>query len=93
LKENAEKHFKLDKDKNSKRKEWLTDEILQVIGQKSIAFVNWQNHRGDKSEAIFRNKYKRFRKLVKNKIDVRQVEYSPWRKQKCGEYANSRQKW
>ncbi|CAF4074483.1 unnamed protein product [Adineta steineri] len=74
VKENAEKHFKLDKN-NSKRKEWLTDEILQIVEQKSTAFINWQNHRGDKSEAIFRNKYKRLRKLVKTKIDARQVEY------------------
>ncbi|CAF3323508.1 unnamed protein product [Rotaria sp. Silwood2] len=75
LKGNAEKHFKLDNRKNGKRKEWLTDEILKIIDQKSLAFVNWQNHRGTKSETIYRNKYKRLRKLVKTKIDARQVEY------------------
>ena len=31
LKEHVEKHFKLDKDSNKKRKEWLTDEILQIV--------------------------------------------------------------
>ncbi|CAF3235386.1 unnamed protein product [Rotaria sp. Silwood2] len=44
LKVNAEKHFKLDKNTNRKRKEWLTDKILQILDQKSLAFLNGQNH-------------------------------------------------
>ena len=75
LKVNAEKQFKLDKNTNHKRKEWLTDDILEIVDQKSLAFINWQNHRGTKLETKYRNKYRRIRKLVKNKIDVRQKEY------------------
>jgi hypothetical protein len=75
LKGNAEKHFKLDKNTNRKRKEWLTDDILQIIDRKSLAFVNWQNHRGTQRETEYRNKYRRLRKLAKNKVDERQEEY------------------
>ncbi len=75
LKENAEKHFKLTKNNNKNRKEWMTDEILQIVDQKSLAFIKWQNHRGTKLEMKHRNKYKRLRKLVKMKIDARQAEY------------------
>ena len=75
LQGNAEKHFKLDKNTNRKRKEWLTDDILQIIDQKSLAFVNWQNYRGTQRESEYRNKYRRLRKLAKNKIDERQEEY------------------
>ena len=74
LKENVEKHFELDKNNNSKRKECLTDEIIQIIDQKSLAFVDWQNHRGTKLETKYRNKYNRLRKLVKIKSDARQKE-------------------
>ncbi|CAF1015583.1 unnamed protein product [Didymodactylos carnosus] len=46
-----------------------------VSYRNSLAFGNWQNHRGTPSEIDYRNRYRRLRKLVKNKIDVRQEEY------------------
>ncbi|CAF0883692.1 unnamed protein product [Rotaria sordida] len=75
MKTNAEKIFRIDKNKIRKRKEWLTDEILEIVEKKSTAFVNWQNHRGTKLETDYANKYKRLRKLAKIKIDKRQEEY------------------
>ncbi|CAF1529412.1 unnamed protein product, partial [Didymodactylos carnosus] len=75
LKENAEKHFKLDKNFNKKRKEWLTDEILQLVDKKALAFVDWQNSRGTPAETTYKNKYRRLRKVVKTKTDQRQTEY------------------
>ncbi|CAF0787582.1 unnamed protein product [Rotaria sp. Silwood1] len=75
MKTNAEKTFKIDKNKIRKRKEWLTDEILEIVEKKATAFVNWQNHRGTKLEIEYANKYKRLRKLAKTKIDKRQTEY------------------
>ncbi|CAF1203414.1 unnamed protein product [Adineta steineri] len=86
LKIHAEKYFKLDNNTNRKRKEWLTDEILQIVDQKSLAFLNWQNHRGTKLEAKTRSKYKQLRKLAKKKIDARQIEY--W-DEICEEVENS----
>ena len=75
IKENAKKHFQVDKNKNRKRKGWLTDDILKIADQKSVAFVNWQNHCGTNLETQYRNKYRRLRKLAKPKIDHRQKEY------------------
>ena len=75
LKEHVEEHFKFDKGSNKKRMEWLTDEILQIVDQKSLAFINWQNHCGIALETEYRNKYKRLRKLAKTKIKARQTEY------------------
>ena len=75
VKDNAEKHFKLDADNNRKRKEWLTDEILQIVDKKSLAFVEWQNARGTSTETACKTKYRRLRKLVKIKTDERQTEY------------------
>ena len=75
LEEHVEKHFKLDKGSNTKRKEWFTDEILKIVDQKSLAFINWQNHCGTALETEYRNKYKRLRKLAKTKIKARQTEY------------------
>ncbi|CAF2093080.1 unnamed protein product [Rotaria magnacalcarata] len=75
MKTNAEKILKIDKNRNRKRKEWLTDEILEIVEKKATAFVNWQNHRGTKLEIEYANKYKRLRKLAKGKIEKRQEEY------------------
>ncbi|CAM4844407.1 unnamed protein product [Rotaria magnacalcarata] len=75
MKTNAEKILKIDENKNRKRKEWLTDEILEILEKKATAFVNWQNHRGTKLEIEYANKYKRLRKLAKTKIEKRQEEY------------------
>ena len=75
LKEHVEKHLKLDKGSKKKRKEWLTDEILQIVDQKSLAFINWQNHCGTALETEYRNKYRKLRKLAKTKIKARQTEY------------------
>ena len=75
LKEKAKYHFPTDKNMNRKRKEWLTNDIMQAIDQKSIAFIEWQNNRGSKSETKFRNKYKRLRKIVKIMTEHRQEEY------------------
>ncbi|CAF3677329.1 unnamed protein product [Rotaria sp. Silwood1] len=86
LKVNAEKHFRLDKNTNRKRKEGLTDEILQIVDQKSLPLLNWQNHRGTNLEIETRNKYRRLRKLAKKKIDARQIEY--W-DEICEEIENS----
>lgn len=75
LKDNAEKHFKTDSNTSKKRKEWLTDEILKIVDKKSLVFVEWQNARGTPTELARKNKYRRLRKLVKTKIDERQIEY------------------
>jgi len=40
MKTNAEKVFKTDNNKFRKRKEWLTDEILEIVEKKATAFVN-----------------------------------------------------
>lgn len=39
-----------------KRKEWLTDEILQVVYKKSLAFIEWQNAQGTLTETACKNK-------------------------------------
>jgi exonuclease III len=75
IKEKAKYHFSVDKNKNRKRKEWLTSDILKVIDQKSIAFVEWQNNRGSKWESKIHKNYKRLRKIVKIMTEQRQEEY------------------
>jgi hypothetical protein len=75
IKEKAKYHFSVDKNKNRKRNEWLTSDILKVIDQKSIAFVEWQNNRGSKWESKFHKNYKRLRKIVKIMTEQRQEEY------------------
>ena len=75
IKEKAKYHFPVDKNTNRKRKEWLTSDILKVIDQKSIAFVEWQNNRGSKLESKFHKNYKRLRKIVKIMTEHRQEEY------------------
>ncbi|CAF4215320.1 unnamed protein product, partial [Rotaria magnacalcarata] len=50
----TEKHLTKKADKNKKRKEWMTDEIMNKVDEKSAAYVKWQNHRGTADE----DKYK-----------------------------------
>jgi hypothetical protein len=75
IKEKAKYHFPVDKNRNRKRKEWLTTDILKVLDQKSIAFVEWQNNRGSKSESKYKKNYKRLRKIAKIMTEHRQEEY------------------
>ena len=75
IKEKAKYHFPVDKNSKRKRKEWLTSEILKVIDQKSVAFVEWQNNRGSKLESKFHKNYKRLRKIAKIMTEHRQEEY------------------
>ncbi|CAF4446521.1 unnamed protein product [Rotaria sp. Silwood2] len=58
-----------------KHKEWLTNEILDIVGKKSEAFLSWQNHRGTRNEKKYRTQYNILRKLAKKKVGERQVEY------------------
>jgi hypothetical protein len=53
----------------------LTEDILKVLDQKSIAFVEWQNNRGSKLESKCEKNYKRLRKIAKRMIEHRQKEY------------------
>jgi exonuclease III len=74
-KETAQDHFHQDQDSQRKRKEWMTNEILEVIEKKSLSFLAWQNYRGTPAESKARRKYVALRKLVKNMVDRRQTEY------------------
>ena len=38
-------------------KEWLTNEILDIVNKKSHAFLQWQNHRGTSQEHKYRKQY------------------------------------
>lgn len=58
-----------------KHKEWLTDEILDLVDKKAEAFLNWQNFRSTHLESKHRTSYRLLRSLAKKKIEVRQVEY------------------
>ena len=75
IKEKAKQHFPVDKNSNRKRKEWLTDDILKVIDQKSKAFVEWQNNRGSEAESKCHNTYKRLRKKAKIMTERCQEEF------------------
>ncbi|CAF1313999.1 unnamed protein product [Adineta ricciae] len=66
--------FKLD-DNNRKQKEWLTDEILEIVDMKAKAFLEWQNHRGTNQERRYRSKYRLLRNKAKKRIEARQIEY------------------
>jgi hypothetical protein len=44
IKETAEDHFQPDQDSQRRRKEWMTNEILEVIEKKSLSYLTWQNH-------------------------------------------------
>ncbi|CAF4222130.1 unnamed protein product [Rotaria sp. Silwood2] len=58
-----------------KQKEWLTDEILDLVDKKAKAFLDWQNFRGTTFESKYKKSYHLLRNLVKKKIEARQVEY------------------
>jgi hypothetical protein len=75
IKEKAKYHFPIDKSRNRKRKEWLTTDILNVLDEKSRAFIEWQNNRGSKSESKYHKNYKRLRKIAKIMTEHRQEEY------------------
>ncbi|CAF4522848.1 unnamed protein product, partial [Didymodactylos carnosus] len=73
--ESALKNLAIDKRVCGKRKEWLTEEILNSAEKKALAFISWQNHRGSSEEKKYRNEYVVLRKLMKKQVDQRQVEY------------------
>ncbi|CAF1454133.1 unnamed protein product [Rotaria sp. Silwood1] len=73
--ETAKHHFPIGKNTNRKRKEWLTNDILKVLDQKSKAFIEWQNNRGSKLESKYHKNYKRLRKIAKIVTEHRQIEY------------------
>jgi hypothetical protein len=75
IKETAEDHFQPDQGSQRRQREWMTDEILEVIEKKSLSYLTWQNHRGTPSESNAQLKYVALRKLVKNMVDRRQTEY------------------
>jgi hypothetical protein len=75
IKETAQDHFQPDQGSQKRRKEWITDEILEVIEKKSLSYLNWQNHRGTPPESKVWRKYVALRKLVKSMVDRRQTEY------------------
>ncbi len=56
-------------------KEWLTDEIVEQAEKKGDAYLKWLNYRGTICEKRYRDKYVSLRKLVKTKVDQRQMEY------------------
>ena len=75
IKEAAEDHFQPDQGSQRRRKEWTTNEILEVIEKKSLSYLTWQNHRKTPYESNARRKYVALRKIVKNMVDCRQTEY------------------
>ena len=58
-----------------KHKEWLTDEILDVIDTKAQASLDWQKSRGMCLESKYRKSYRLFRNFAKKRVEARQVEY------------------
>lgn len=75
IKSLGQEHFQQEKSNHRKQKEWLTDEILDIVDKKAKAFLDWQNNRGTRAEQKHRDKYRMLRKLVKKKVDARQIEY------------------
>ncbi len=65
-------HFQQEQNNHRKQKEWLTDEILDIVNKRAKAFLDWQNNRGKRLEQKHRDKYRMLRKLAKTKIDARQ---------------------
>jgi exonuclease III len=76
LKKAANQHLNLDKKNIRKKKEWMTNEILEAVDKKSSVYLDWQNYRGSNVENRYRNRYIKMRKLVKTLCDKRKVEYS-----------------
>ena len=75
IRETAEDYFQPDQGSQRRRKEWMTDESLEIIEKNSLSYLTWQNHRGTPSERNTWRKYVALRKLVKNMVDRRQTEY------------------
>ncbi|CAF2532798.1 unnamed protein product [Rotaria sp. Silwood2] len=72
---NISENFFGDTELPRKHKEWLTNAILDIVSEKSQAFLSWQNHRGTRNEKMYRTQYRTLRKLAKKKVRERQVEY------------------
>ena len=70
----SEKFFKSNND-GRKQKEWVTDEIMEIVDKKAQAFLEWQNHRGTNRERQYRSKYNLLRSRSKKMIEARQIEY------------------
>jgi hypothetical protein len=75
VKKTGYEYFQQERNNHRKQKEWLTDEILDIVNEKAKAFLDWQNNRGKRLEQKHRDKYRMLRKLAKTKIDARQTEY------------------
>ncbi|CAF4329403.1 unnamed protein product [Rotaria sp. Silwood2] len=75
IKEAAETYFKFDNSDNSKRKEWLTDDILRAVEKKSSAYLIWQSYCGTSEEKKYKRKYVSCRNLVKSLVNKRQIDY------------------
>ncbi|CAF4461107.1 unnamed protein product, partial [Rotaria sp. Silwood2] len=72
---NISENFFGDTELPRKHKECLTNEILDIVSEKSQAFLSWQNHRGTRNEKMYRTQYRTLRKLTKKMVRERQVEY------------------
>lgn len=70
----SEKIFISDND-GRKQKDWLTNEIMEIIDRKAQASLDWQNHRGTNLECQYRSKYNLLRSRSKKMIEMRQIEY------------------
>ena len=70
----SEKFFRATKYQR-RYKEWLTNEILDIVNKKSHAILQWPNHRGTSQEHKYRKQYCTLRKLTKKKVEERQIEY------------------
>jgi hypothetical protein len=46
-----------------------------MVEKKSSAYLIWQNYLGTSAEKKCKNKYIRYRKLVKSMVNKRQTEY------------------
>ncbi|CAF3436013.1 unnamed protein product [Rotaria sp. Silwood1] len=55
-----------------KRKEWVTNEIVEAVDKKAKAFLQWQNHRGTNLERQHRSKYNLLRTKVKKMVEATQ---------------------
>jgi hypothetical protein len=75
LQEAAEEHLSPDQGSHAKRKERLTDEILEAVEKKAAAFLAWNNCRGTLDERKARSKYVLLRRSAKKLTDQRQMTY------------------
>jgi ribosomal protein S7 len=75
IKEAATTHFKPDNKNKRGCKDWLTEEIIEVAEKKGDAYLKWLKYRGTSSEKKYKDKYVALRKIVKTKVEQRQVEH------------------